>query len=198
MHGRVWPFSSAKAAGSSQSRAWDRLHFTDLYWRNRGLRQVDRRASQKRLQTRGCILKCELLSSFFLHSFRQKTYSIKHEAPRFTRIWSWCLNIFSTGRGNGTKLPREEVFNGWRPPAINTAPLKWPFAGRSGAGNYIGLAGSGAKRLSAFVDLITKGHNKLSSALWLNSLIMAFKKCVLQSETGQLDLKEARAAALNN
>lgn len=58
-----------------------------------------------------------------------------------------------------------------------------------------------------FVDLIAEGHNKLSSALWLNSLIIAFKKCVLRGGTGQLDLKEeqrtlwipnARAAALNN
>lgn len=103
--------------------------------------------SHSPLQTRRGILKCELFSSFFRHDFRQKhkASSTRHLAFPVSEVVVWMFPE-STEKVQSRRGTRPD---GCRPPACRTETLQWPFAGRSSAGNYSGLAGSGVKQLSA-------------------------------------------------
>lgn len=109
---------------------------------------VDRRASQKSLPTPNTQGHLKMWAFLFLFPtwFQTETQSVEHETPRLPRIRSCWMFPESTEKVQSRRGTRPD---GCRPPACRTETLQWPFAGRSSAGNYSGLAGSGVEQLSA-------------------------------------------------
>lgn len=150
MDGRVWPFLVCeRSRQSSQSCMRSAaFHWPLLAQPGVGGGSTDvHPKSHSPLQTRRGILKCELFSSFFRHDFRQKhkALSTRHLAFPVSEVVVWMFPE-STEKVQSRRGTRPD---GCRPPACRTETLQWPFAGRSSAGNYSGLAGSGVKQLSA-------------------------------------------------